>query len=370
MSVLFCLLSPTFGMHQYTADLANRLVALGDDVHLLTTIGYPADRYAPAVHAHTPVHTVDSGFSLRGARPAPLRAIMGVIDKLRPNVVHLTGPHLWNVSVLRALARRGIPTVHTLHDLQPHPGSPYGSLLQLWNRQVLRLATETVVHSNQAVAAARRLGPRASVTPVPLLHGFWSFDEQAAAARLAAGAAQPDPPVALFFGRLERYKGLEVLLSAWAKVRGRLPSGSRLVLAGRGNLARLWPDALPADVTVLDRHIPDREALALFAGCSLLVLPYTGATQTALVAAAAYLRKPAIVTDSGALAEQVRSGETGWVVPADDSVALGHALHAALGDAPRLSAMGSAARARYDDARAEEWRLWRALYARLAAKGG
>ncbi len=370
MEMLFLLLSPTFGMHQYTADLANRLAAAGERVHLLTTVGYPADRYAPGVQVHTPVRTRDSGFSLRGARTAPLAAIMRAIDDAHPDVVHITGPHLWNVPVLRALARRGVPTVHTLHDLQPHPGSPYGSLLLLWNRQVLRHADQVVVHARAACAAARRLDARAAVTPLPLLHGFWGYTLETEAGRLAAQATPPEAPLALFFGRIERYKGLDVLLTAWTAAHGRLPAGSRLVLAGRGELARLWRQPLPPGVEVVGRHIADREALGLFAGCSLLVLPYTGATQTALVAAAAHFRKPVVVSNSGALAEDVVPGENGWVVPAGDSEALAGALVAALGDPDRLMAMGVANRAWYDATRRVEWEMWRALYARLIVRGG
>jgi len=80
----------------------------------------------------------------------------------------------------------------------------------------------------------------------------------------------------------------------------------------------------------------------LFRSACLLVLPYRDATQSALVAAAYTFGLPVIVTDTGALAEYVVEGETGWIVPPGDARALASALRAALADPGRLSAMGLA----------------------------
>lgn len=362
MSLLFLLLSPTFGMHQYTADLANRLAEAGEEVHLLTTAGYPADRYAPAVRVHTPVRTVDAGFSRRGLRPAPLQGMLRVIETVQPRLVHFTGPHLWNLPLLRALRRRGLPTVHTLHDLAPHPGSPYGPLLRVWNRRVLRYASEVVVHSRAALAQAQTLGGRGErVHYIPLLHGFWGY------ASAPSSLAPPSSSLVLFFGRLERYKGVEVLLRAWALLDEGVRASARLALAGKGDLSRLWPGPLPPGVELLNRHIADEEAISLFQRSAVLVLPYTGATQSALVAAAYHFGRPVIVSDSGALAEYVMPGRTGWVTPSGDARALAQALTQALADPARLAEMGAAGRAWYEDARIQEWQAWRALYGRLTA---
>lgn len=360
MTFLFLLLSPTFGMHQYTADLANRLAEAGEEVHLLTTAGYPADRYAPAVRVHTPVRTVDAGFSLRGLRPAPLSRMLRVIETIAPRLAHFTGPHLWNLPLLRALRCRGIPTVHTLHDLAPHPGSPYGPLLQVWNRSVLRSADQVVVHSRAALLQAQTLAGRGErIQHIPLLHGFWGY-------AVSPSAVHRPSSTVLFFGRLERYKGVEVLLHAWELLDEGLRASARLALAGKGDLRRLWPGLLPPGVELLNRHILDDEAISLFQRSAVVVLPYTGATQSALVAAAYHFGRPVIVADSGALAEYVVPGRTGWVIPSGDARALARALAEALSDPARLAAMGAAGRAWYDARRREEWAAWQVLYGRLA----
>lgn len=47
MRIVYVLLSPTFGMHQYTADLANRMAEQGHAVVLVTTTTFARDRYSP-----------------------------------------------------------------------------------------------------------------------------------------------------------------------------------------------------------------------------------------------------------------------------------------------------------------------------------
>ena len=152
LRLAYVLLSPTVGMHQYTAGLADDMSAAGHEIHLITTRGAPLDRYSPAVTVHTPFVTRDRGFSPTGlaATPAAVRGALAALKGLSPDAVHITGAHLGNPLLLRALRRSGIPTpsssrggvpaIHTLHDLHPHAGAVYGRLLYLWNGRVRRRA--------------------------------------------------------------------------------------------------------------------------------------------------------------------------------------------------------------------------------------
>jgi hypothetical protein len=150
MRLCYVLLSPTFGMHQYTADLANRMAQVRSpdpvDVHVVTTARAPHDRYAPAVHVHAPVDTTVSGFSSEALRLAEYRRAEEAVLDLHPDAAHLTGAHIWNVSVVRSLAAYGISVVHSLHDLDPHGGVGSGDLPRAWNRVIIRGSDQITVH--------------------------------------------------------------------------------------------------------------------------------------------------------------------------------------------------------------------------------
>jgi len=356
-NLTYLLLSRTYAMHLYTADLARAVLDAGGAAHLVTVAGYPAHLYDPRVQVHT---VWPAGMGTMSPRPLLRGAIGRVVEAVRvlgPDVVHITGPQLLTPLVASRLGGLGVPIVHTLHDLDPHPGAVYGRLLHLWNRAVMSSADRVLVHARRYL---ERL-PQDKGAYLPLLHLFLGHADLESLDRRSL--APITAPRALFFGRVAAYKGVDVLLRAWEMV---AEPGWELVIAGLGDSAA-EPDALlPAGLVRRNALIGDDEAVALFEGCVALVLPYTGATQSALVPAAYRFGRPVIVTDSGALPEYVVQGETGWIVPPNDPAALADALLQALGDLERCQRMGMAGRAWYDVQRANERAGLLALYQEMA----
>ena len=92
--------------------------------------------------------------------------------------------------------------------------------------------------------------------------------------------------------------------------------------------------------------------LRLFSEADLFVLPSLGECLAVVLMEATAAGLPVITTNVGALAEAVRPGETGLVVPPDDVTALRQALDELLADPARRRAMGrgghALARERFD----------------------
>jgi len=365
MRITYLLLSDTFGMHQYTADYANRMALAEHEVALVTTRHYPADRYLPEVRVEMPVATRGTGLSRQALDPRGFARLMATLSRMEPDLVHVTGPHLWNPCVLAALRRRGLPTVHTIHDVDPHPDAAYGRLLYLWNRAVLRRADVVLVHGREYADRLRRNGAcKGDVAYLPLLHLFlgrrWWQDPSAMTPEIRY------EPLVLFFGRLKPYKGIAHLLRAWQRLPEAVRDAAQLVLAGSGRLSDCWSGDLPRGVAVRARLVPEEEALDLFARCTVLVLPYVGATQSALVGAAYYHRKPVIVSPSGALAEYVEEGRTGWVLSPEDHEAWARRLAELLQNPDLAREMGSRGRTWYEEQRRREWDGLQEMYEHVA----
>jgi glycosyltransferase involved in cell wall biosynthesis len=359
--VCYALLSPTWGMHQYTADLASRMAAAGHDVHVVMTRHAPADRYGPEVTIHQPVATTDRGFSRQGLAFWQAHNVLSSIFGLRPNLVHFTGPHLWNPLLLSALRRTGIPTIQTIHDLHPHAGSSYGRLLYLWNGWVRRTAGHILVHGERFRQQLLEEGTVPErITQTPLTHLFLSH------ARERSLRESPPPiryePWALFIGRLEAYKGIDILVQAAVQL------GAGITIAGQGELVNLIRRPIPLNVTLRNELVADEDAIDLVRRCGVLVLPYIEASQSALVAAAYFFQKPVIGTRVGALPEYIIEGETGWVIPPGDPHALAVSLKSALADPAELERMGRAGRAWYDQHRQGETEILLDMYATVAAR--
>lgn len=351
-------------MHQYTADLANRMAEVGHDVHLVTSAYAPRSAYSPQLSIHTPVATRSTGFSRQGLQIDQLQRVQKLVEHLAPDLIHITGVHVWNPLLLRRWRGR-IPVIHTLHDLDPHVGVRFAPLIRAWNRMVTAWSDHLLVHGEVYRKRLLAAGvPADGVTMTPLLHLFVSHDQ-------LTGISTLEPQFeswALFFGRLEHYKGVAQVVAA----AGALPVNSeqsiRLVLAGQGNLAALLNAPIPVSVAVRNELITDQEAIDLFQRCSLLVLPYIDATQSALIASAYYFAKPVIVTNVGALPEYVQPEQTGWVVPPGDVAALAQQLSDAFSDTQRLRHMGKAGQAWYREQRGLEWKTMTSMYQQVAAR--
>ena len=142
----------------------------------------------------------------------------------------------------------------------------------------------------------------------------------------------------LFVGRLDFQKAPELLIEAAARCLPAHPD-AHVLLVGDGSLR----DPLAAqaqETTIADRiHFagPRSNVPGLMRSACALVLPsrWEGLPNVVLEAMAAGL--PVIATAVEGTGEVVRSGETGWLVPADSVAALADAITAVL-DRPELAA--------------------------------
>ena len=343
-------------MHQYTADLANRTVSI-HEIHLVTTESYPSDRYHNKIAVHCPVSYSSTGLSVESLNPKAITSVKRKIEQLSPDIVHFTGPHLWNLYLVNWLRKQNIPVIHTLHDMDPHIGVRNGRMLKMWNRFILNNSSRVLVHNKLYLSELLEKGLQESqLMYFPLLHLFISHHHSA---KLMQGMSQIDyEPFALFFGRIEQYKGIDTLLESFEWLHSRSQSSEiispKLVMAGSGKLPERWVSRLPSNVEVRNRFIADKEAIDLFSRCSLVVLPYIGATQSAIVASAYFFYKPVIISKSGALEEYALAGRTGFLVNPGDSLALAKTLENAFSPSIDLEEMGLCGRGWYDKNREEE----------------
>lgn len=154
-----------------------------------------------------------------------------------------------------------------------------------------------------------------------------------------------DVPLFAYVGRLMKYKGVDLVLQAFARMNR---PESRLVIAGAGPYGTRL-EKLAASLGLGDRvrfpgYISREEKRDLLrrAWAGVLASPKEGWGITCLEAAAC--GTPVIASDSPGLRESVVNGETGMLVPHGDTTAFAAAM-GRLGENPRaVFAMGKAGR--------------------------
>lgn len=119
----------------------------------------------------------------------------------------------------------------------------------------------------------------------------------------------------LFFGRIEKYKGIAVLLNSY-KILCEKYEDISLTIAGSGDFSEYNQLVENCNnLSILNRYIRDEEVGNLFEKRNtVLVLPYLDATQSGVVPIAIDFEVPIIASDSGGLREQLDDGKIGLFV--------------------------------------------------------
>ncbi|MEW6511328.1 MAG: glycosyltransferase [Bacteroidota bacterium] len=278
--------------------------------------GVPTEEYrVPSeslVDSVSPLNWVAVGRAIRARRPDLL---------LFKYWLPFFGPCFGTIA---RVATRGTTTrvVYICDNVVPHERRPGD---RAFTRYALSAADGFVVQSAAVERDLLALFPGAQYEriPHPVYHGFGApAPRKEARQRLGVNAAH----VLLFFGYVRKYKGLNLLLEAMALVRGQLDI--HLFVVGEfyddeaPYRAMITSLGLEHQVTVKSGYVPNDEVRWYFCAADAVVLPYLSATQSGIAQIAYHFDTPVIATDVGGLAEIVRDGETGVVVPPADPNAL------------------------------------------------
>lgn len=309
---------------------------------------------------------IAAALSLVHSREA-VRKFGQLIDDTRPDLVHCHNVyHQLTPSIIGVAKARKIPVVLTLHDAKPvcpvytrlSGGQPCSACLDGDFSQILRrrcadnsLAKSALLYTEAVVQ--RHLGSYEKVDSfiAPSLFMSQAVAHRFPESRIAllhngvdVKAIRPlgsDEGYVLYLGRLSAEKGTETLLRAHASAAG----DWALCVAGSGPLADDCQRRY-ANVRFVGHLTGDRLEQTI-AGSSLVVVPsecHENCPMTVLEAMAH--GKPVVGTRIGGIPELIVDGETGLLVEAGDSEALGAAISLLINE-PRLrAAMGARARAR------------------------
>jgi glycosyltransferase involved in cell wall biosynthesis len=256
----------------------------------------------------------------------------------RADVVHYQWLGL-EEATSRLLPRKR-PRVFTAHDVVPR--EPRRRQAAAFRRIALGMDA-VVVHSEHGAERLRsELGvPAERIHVIP--HGAFDHLTRLPEERpLPAELAAVEEPVILFFGFLSHYKGVDLLLRAFAQV-----EGAELWIAGvpRVDMAELeaLADAAPGTVRFFPRFIDDAELPALFRRADVVVLPYREIDQSGVLYTALAFGRPLVVSRVGGLPELADRHGAAIAFPAGEEAALAGALAGLIADPAERERLAAAA---------------------------
>ncbi|MFT5086124.1 MAG: D-inositol-3-phosphate glycosyltransferase [Candidatus Latescibacterota bacterium] len=342
------------GIHNYTHALANGLADCQVELTFLTT-----ERYELEDH---PCRFELLRYLRREAYWRTLLRVWRVFRSLKPDILHVQSfiaprKDLILLLLCRAL---GIKIVLTVHNILPHEVRPFERAIYFL---YYRLARGLILHSDLNRQRLREMAPklkdgRLHVVPHGNSEQFRSHEMSREESRRHLGLPQ-DATIALFFGSVRPYKGLDLLVEAMPAVASACPR-ALLVVAGHvevGNQAEYEAQIAGLDLgpeQVLQRYgyLSNEDMIRYVCAADLVVLPYREIYQSGVIFLAYSFGRAVLATRVGSFPETVEEGRSGWLVDSEDIPELSRTLVLALSDPGKLQEAGEYARhladTRYD----------------------
>ncbi len=242
--------------------------------------------------------------------------IRKVLKKCNFDICYIPMIQPWSFLINNMVKKAKI--IATIHDPIPHSGS--SKLLQFIfvNQLVAKKADKVVILSSvffdYVVKNYKKKPEQISVIP----HGIFDYSK----------CSNGIPVIRnkqfnfLFFGLIGKYKGINLLLNAYNRLKC-IYDDISLYIVGKGDM-KDYSESIDSgkDITVVNRFIDDSEVAAYFQGNNVItVLPYIDATQSGVVPIAMREESLLIVTNTGGLVEQTNNGEFALLCePNEDTV--------------------------------------------------
>ena len=314
------------GLASYNERLAQQFINEGNEAEILTfTLQYPGfffpgktqftENKAPegikitrVLNSVNPFNWIKTGYRIRKTSPDIL-----LIKYWHPFIA----PCLGTVARIAKKRKTGKTRVICIFDnVIPHEKRFVDRFLSTY---FIRSIDGAVVMSRSVLEDLKtfRVDIPVIFSPHPLYDNYGPVISRADA--LGRLNLPGDCSYLLFFGFIRAYKGLDLLLEAFADKRLRNRK-LKLIVAGE-----FYEDETPYkeqivklgirdDVILYDRFINEDEVGAFFCAADLVVQPYKSATQSGVTQIAYHFNKPMLVTDVGGLSEIVPDGRCGYVV--------------------------------------------------------
>lgn len=218
--------------------------------------------------------------------------------------------------------------IHTFHEIGNHTGEL--SALPIV-KKALRDNSKIIMHSKamyERLCQYMSINPnRVCVIPFGKFETYRVYDKN----RTFDLPFRNDLPIFLFFGFIEKYKGLDVLKKA-LELLDDYSQCFNLVIAGNGTDPTLDYFRTQKNTYVVNRFLPNDEMIFYIKASSLILLPYKSASQTGIIPTCSVFGKPCIATKVGAFPEMVNDGINGLLVEKDSPAEFAIAIKQVLDD--------------------------------------
>ncbi|MDA7601971.1 glycosyltransferase family 4 protein [Gammaproteobacteria bacterium] len=248
--------------------------------------------------------------------------ILLLLLKERPDIIHLQWAKMPILDrVFIRIFNFFVPVVFTLHNTTPNHGddSLTNDLIQFGFRSFLQKTSSIILHTDYSKEIFCLEYPdflnKVSLVP----HGLLTFPTSDKIKKFQFSFSSD--LVLLFFGNIEKYKGLDVLIKAMPYLKN---ESVELLIAGRPNIPiepfiKLSEDLNISDlITWYPSFIDEDDVSEIFDNGDLVILPHLHIDQSGVLMSAINFEKPIIASDTGGFSEIIENDKHGYLFKPGD----------------------------------------------------
>lgn len=309
------------GILQMGFTLVRTLEELGHEVYFflpdIKKIVIPEDIATKSIR----YHKRDSLFPKNNTA----RQIASKIDSLKPEVVLCPEDCIISMQVVGSL-RGDCNVFFVIHDVVMHPSKMtfkrrFITKLSSWYRVYgFKYAKQVILLSDNSYQRyCKRYGKYAKKGVICKLGAVPPIEE----AKKPPEIDQELEAFYLFFGRIDKYKGINRLLKAYQRACERNKQLAPLLIAGKGMLSEEEKRLVENNhkVLLINRFIENGEMIWLFKNCRVVVLPYIEASQSGVIPLAYHYGKPVIASNIEGIRENVKHLKSGLLFDTEEELA-------------------------------------------------
>jgi glycosyltransferase involved in cell wall biosynthesis len=351
------MIDPSLFTWPYDIALARGLMAHGHEVTVYGRKSVPPlpDDEHPYLDAHF-YKSVEGNW----ARRIPsnlfliLKGISHITSMLRlaarlwrnkPDIIHFQWTPLAVVDIrMLPLFRRIAPLVFTIHDSTPFNDNPKSKLQIISATSIMTRFDGVIVHTANAAERVTSYG----VSPHRIRRIAHGILNRLVDPEILEGQKPDGTPIELLlFGQIKPYKGVDILLEAFAHLPRNWREHCRLRIVGRPQMEM---EPIFALVERLDlarlvefdlRFIGEDEIGGILRAADIHMFPYTEIDASGVLMLALGVGKPIIASNIGYFCELLEDGVHGALVPPGNVEALSAAMITLIADPVRRLEMGA-----------------------------
>ncbi len=314
------------GISTFNERLAKAYIDNGDDVTIYTfSLQYPSFLFPGTTQysKEPPPQGLNIKVKINSVNPLNWLSVGKEISNLKPDLVIVRfwipfmGPCLGKIS--RIIRKKGIKVVAIVDNIIPHEHKPGDRVL---SKYFVNSVDYFVTMSKSVLTDLNTFDNKKPklLTVHPLYDNFGKIIPKEEA--LIKLNLSNEFNYILFFGFIREYKGLDLLLQAFADERLRKFPLKLLVVGefyidSAPYLKMIEELGIKNDVIMHSEFVPNTEVVNYFCASSIVVQPYKDATQSGITQIAYHFEKPIITTNVGGLSEIVTDKRDGYVVEPD-----------------------------------------------------